>query len=132
MHRSPLLLIVGGSPEYRHILRVLFEHHGYRVRAAEDATDALQLVRSLRPALVITSYPVPLPDGTSLTRRVKSDPETASTPILAFTAHVMPDDFAAAWNDGCDAWLAQPAPPSTVLEKARAMIGSATVLHEGR
>ena len=51
-----------------------------------------------------------LPDGSGLelTRKIKSEPRTASIPIVACTAAVMPSDEDRAREAGCDAFVAKP------------------------
>ena len=51
-----------------------------------------------------------LPDGSGLdlTRKLKSEPRTASIPIVACTAAVMPADEDLARAAGCDAFVAKP------------------------
>ena len=47
-------------------------------------------------------------DGLTLTRQLKTDPRTASIPVVALTAHASLADRDAALDAGCTAWMTKP------------------------
>jgi two-component system, OmpR family, alkaline phosphatase synthesis response regulator PhoP len=62
------------------------EDAGYEVLTAYDGPQALELARREHPDLVMLDIMMPGIDGREVSRRLKSDPITASTPILLFSA----------------------------------------------
>lgn len=58
---------------------------GHVVETATDGQEALVKVQRQRPDLVITEILVPKLDGLALCRRLKSNPETRSIPVLVLS-----------------------------------------------
>lgn len=102
------ILIVDDNPANLELLLVILARDGYEMRTATDATEALSLLSSLRPTLILLDLQLPGMDGLSLTRILKSRPDTAAIPIVAVTAFAMKGDEEKARAAGCDAYLTKP------------------------
>ncbi|HTU57994.1 MAG TPA: response regulator, partial [Polyangiales bacterium] len=90
------------------LIEYLLKAKGYDVLTAIDADSALDCVRAQRPALVLMDLQLPGMDGLELTRRLKSDPNTADIAIVAVTAYAMKGDEQRALDAGCDGYIAKP------------------------
>jgi CheY-like chemotaxis protein len=62
-------------------------------------------------------------DGCEATRRLKSNPSTASIPVIALTAHAMASDRDSALAAGCDDFDTKPIEFDRLLAKIAALIG---------
>ncbi len=82
-----LVLIVDDSPLVRKALRRRLEEEGWRCLEAENGADGAVQAITHRPRLVITDLEMPVMDGFQLARLLKSDPTTASMPVLVLTSH---------------------------------------------
>lgn len=102
------ILIVDDNPANLELLLVILARDGYELRTATDATEALALINSIRPALILLDLQLPGMDGLSLTRLLKSRADTTSIPVVAVTAFAMKGDEEKARNAGCDAYLTKP------------------------
>lgn len=102
------ILVVDDDAASRYIYRRLLASCGYTVVEAEDGASGLLLVSSVRPDLIITDLGMPVMTGWEMIRHLKSDPSTAGIPVLALTVYLQPEDEAAAWDAGCDNFLAKP------------------------
>jgi two-component system cell cycle response regulator DivK len=102
------LLIVDDNVANLKLARVLLQGEGYEVRTAADAEDALRLLRSFSPKLILMDIQLPGMDGLTLTRRLKSDASTKDIVILALTAYAMKGDEEKARAAGCDGYIAKP------------------------
>jgi len=71
----------------RFLLRVTLEAAGYEVIEAHHGVVALERVHASRPDLVITDLMMPVMGGRELIERLRSDPETASIPIVVLSAN---------------------------------------------
>jgi|ERR671919_1160820 CheY-like chemotaxis protein len=69
----------------------------YRIVEASDGNDALELVRSVDPDLVILDLMLPGRSGAEVLAALREDPRTASTPVVVVTAwtHIDEDMLAA-------------------------------------
>lgn len=85
--RRTLILVVDDIEDDRVYLRAVLEAAGYEVRVAEDAENGLQQARQAQPALIVMDVQLPGISGLEATRRLKSDPLTARTPVIVVTAH---------------------------------------------
>lgn len=105
---SKHLLVVEDNPINAELLVHLMGAHGYEVRTAADATQALKALAERRPDLILLDLQLPDIDGFELARRLKADPATRAIPIVAVTSYAMPTDRAQALAAGCDDYVAKP------------------------
>lgn len=90
------------------LLGRLLELEGHEVRAADSLAAAEEALAEEKPALIVLDLNLPDGSGLELTRRLRSQPRTASIPIIACTAGAMPADERDALDAGCDAYVAKP------------------------
>jgi CheY-like chemotaxis protein len=102
------ILIVDDNPANLKLARVMLAAEGYEVRGAIDAEEALVVLSSFRPRLILMDLQLPGMDGLTLTRRLKADAATAHIPILALTAYAMKGDEEKALEAGCDGYITKP------------------------
>jgi CheY-like chemotaxis protein len=102
------ILIVDDNPVNLKLLRITLAVAGYEVRTAVDAEQAISALASFSPRLILMDIQLPGIDGLELTRRLKADPATKDTIILAVTAYAMKGDEQRALAAGCDGYVAKP------------------------
>jgi two-component system cell cycle response regulator DivK len=90
------------------LVRVLLAAEGYEVRVAVDAEEALAVLDSFHPRLILMDLQLPRMDGLTLTRLLKDDPATRPVAILALTAYAMKGDEEKALQAGCDGYVTKP------------------------
>ncbi|MGF6274946.1 signal transduction histidine kinase/ActR/RegA family two-component response regulator [Massilia sp. UYP11] len=109
-----------------------------QVLAATDATiltatgarEALRLVESRRPDLVISDIGMPVVDGFEMIRRIRSMPdrEVAGVPAIALTAFSRREDQQRALEAGFDDYLAKPVTPAMLLQTVAAIVARRNLL----
>lgn len=82
MPDTPLILVVDDSATQRAILEDALRDHGYSVVTATNGAEALSLVYSLPPSLVISDILMPELNGYHLCRLLKNDPLTSHIPVI--------------------------------------------------
>lgn len=87
---------------------VTFLLNKYELRTASNAIEALALVESFGPELVLLDLQLPDIDGLEVTRRLKADPRTREIIIVAVTAYAMKGDEEKARTAGVDEYLTKP------------------------
>src|SRR3954471_2962914 len=89
---SEPVLIVDDSPANLKLARVLLHAAGYEVRVAPDAEQALKVLDTWHPRLILMDIQLPGMDGLTLTRQLKNEPATRDIIIIALTAYAMKGD----------------------------------------
>jgi two-component system cell cycle response regulator DivK len=102
------ILIAEDNPVNRELLRELLEGRGYEVEEACDGVQALEMVASTRPALLLLDLGMPKLDGFGVIRKIRADPELADLPVMAVTAYAMRGDRENILDAGFDAYLSKP------------------------
>ncbi|MBI4575019.1 MAG: hybrid sensor histidine kinase/response regulator [Planctomycetes bacterium] len=102
------VLAVDDDPSIHILVRKNLERRGYRVETAEDGEEALRLMRSFRPDLVIADIMMPRMDGYELCRRVKADPELKEVFFIMLTAKGEVKDRVAGLDMGADHYITKP------------------------
>jgi two-component system cell cycle response regulator DivK len=105
---SELILVVEDCPINLKLTRILLMNEGYEVLTADSGGQALELLRSHRPHLVLADIQMPGMDGLTLTRRIKQDEATRDIPVVALTALAMKGDKEKALEAGCDGYITKP------------------------
>jgi two-component system cell cycle response regulator DivK len=102
------ILVVDDNPANAALVSFLLKKKGYEVRTAADAVEALAMVRDFAPRLIMMDIQLPGMDGLELTKRLKADPATRQTIIIALTAYAMKGDEERARQAGCDGYVSKP------------------------
>jgi two-component system cell cycle response regulator DivK len=116
---SKCILVVEDQPDNRRILRDLLGNAGYELIEAETGEEALTAVETQRPDLILMDIQLPVMDGYEATRRIRSNPELKSIPIIAVTSYALAGDEAKALAVGCTAYITKPFSPRALLGKVR-------------
>jgi len=104
-----LVLIGEDEPDNRIILQTVVETLlGVRAEVAGDGLAVLASVERERPRMILLDLMMPGLDGFQVTRHLKSNPATASIPIVAVSAMARPDDRETALAAGCDDFVRKP------------------------
>jgi CheY-like chemotaxis protein len=111
------ILIVEDNDLNRDVLSRLLVARGYEVLAAEDGLQALTLAQRHQPDLILMDLGLPGIDGWECVRRLRSDPSTRATPVVALTAHAMNGDREKALEAGCDEFDTKPIDFAGLLNK---------------
>lgn len=120
------ILIVDDNPLNLKVIRVLLATEGYDVRTASDAEEALAVLQTFRPRLILMDLQLPGVDGLELTRRLKGDPATQDLTIVALTAYAMMGDEQKALDAGCDGYIPKPIDTRTLPSVVATYLGGTT------
>jgi two-component system, cell cycle response regulator DivK len=117
------VLIVEDNELNMKLFRDLLEAHGYQTSGTSNGFEALDLVRKLRPDLILMDIQLPQVSGLEVTRWIKDDPELRSIPVVAVTAFAMKGDEERIREGGCEAYLSKPISVGKFIETVRRFIG---------
>ena len=102
------ILYVEDNPDNRMLVRRILLSEDYGLLEATDAHDALELLKTTKPDLILMDINMPDMDGYTLTAKIKTTPGFERVPILALTANVMRGDKEKTIDAGCDGYIQKP------------------------
>ena len=102
------ILIVEDNEKNLKLVRDVLLQSGFETAEARTAEEALDLVASGAPDLILMDIELPGMDGFEAVGRLKADPATAATPVCALTAFAMNDDRERCVRAGFDGYLSKP------------------------
>src|SRR4051794_25144453 len=120
----PKILLVDDSEPNRDMLARRLARKGYEVLQAVDGQQAVDMTRSESPDIVLMDLNLPVLDGWSATRQIKSFAGTRGMPVIALTAHAMSGDRQKALQAGCDDYDTKPVDFPRLLGKIEALFKS--------
>ena len=116
---GPLLLLAEDNRTNRLFAITLLDHAGYRVDVVEDGVQAVAAAARRDYAAILMDVQMPVMDGIEATRRIRALPGPRGTvPIVAMTAHAMPQARAACLAAGMNDYLAKPVARADLLAMA--------------
>ena len=117
------ILLVEDAPDNRNIAELILLDAGHTVVSVTDGVSAIAAAVDIHPDVILMDLSIPRIDGWEATRRLKLDPATSSIPVIAFTAHALPNDIERAHAAGCDSVIATPFEIDFFLKQINALLG---------
>ncbi len=113
------ILCVDDDSDHRRSLAVLLQFHGFLVWEAGTGAEGLQLARQ-GPDLILLDVRLPDQSGFEVCRQIKSDPTTATVPVIQLSGHfVRGEDRVQGLEGGADAYLTKPSDPRTARPRSQ-------------
>jgi two-component system, cell cycle response regulator DivK len=116
---SKRILVVEDQPDSRQIIRDMVAGTDYEITEAENGEEALAAIAKQRPDLILMDIQLPIMDGYTATRLIKTDPALRSIPIIAVTSYALAVEEKKARAAGCDDYVTKPFSPRELLAKIR-------------
>src|SRR5687768_12346401 len=116
------ILFVDDEEQIRRLLSSFLTRRGYEVKTAVDGQEALNLLESYTPDLVITDVNMPHIDGVELTRRLRVHPRLNSMPIIMLSAKVQTDEILAGYAEGADEYVPKPIEMRILAAKVESLL----------
>jgi PAS domain S-box-containing protein len=110
------ILIVEDQPSNREVVRAFFEsYETLQIVEAGNGKDALKIIESIRPDVILMDIQMPVMDGYEATQLLKAHPQWQSIPVIAVTAYAMKDQREQ-FQTIFDAYLSKPVVKRTLME----------------
>ncbi|PKQ20501.1 MAG: hypothetical protein CVT66_05025 [Actinobacteria bacterium HGW-Actinobacteria-6] len=123
--QNTTVLSVDDDPDIRELVALLLEGHGYRVLQAENAFDALDLVRTEHPDLILLDVMMPEVDGYGFCEALQDIELAQSTPIIFMSALSEEHDRARAFQCGAVDYIVKPINRDELVSKVEERLGTA-------
>lgn len=119
---QPLILIVDDEADLRDLLAYNLLRAGFEPLTAVDGADALRIVASRLPSLVLLDQMMPRLSGTDVLARWRREPRTATMPVIMLTARDADADQVAGLNVGADDYITKPFSMPVLLARIRSTL----------
>ena len=119
---SATILVVEDEPAIQELIACNLELAGHQALRAENAEQALDMVRSALPDLVVLDWMLPGMSGVELARRLRADRRTQEVPVIMVTARAEEADKLAGLESGADDYLVKPFSPRELNARVKAVL----------
>ena len=102
------VLLVEDNVDNRDMMKFLLERAGYIVSTANTGLEALAAAHREKPDVILMDLSMPEMDGWTAAKEMKKDPELATIPLIAVTAHTLPGDRRNAIDSGFESYISKP------------------------
>jgi len=120
MPDSQSILITEDSPVNRKILSELLKKQGYTILEATSGEQALGIVDSILPDLIVLDILLPGMDGYATCKALKADPETRDIPVIFISSLGTTEDKLDGFTAGGVDYITKPFQPAEVLARINA------------
>ena len=119
MNGTTRVLLVEDNEDNRIVYATILEHFGFEVLQIANGEEAVTLATRELPDVIIMDISIPGIDGWTATERLKGQDETRGIPVIAVTAHALPEHRARAEELECASYLTKPCEPRRLLEEVQ-------------
>ena len=102
------VLVVEDEVRLARTIELYLGQRGFTVRTASNGAEALERIAEARPDVIVTDIMMPVMDGYTLCRRLRTDPVTCAIPFLFLTSKDDDRDRVRGLKMGADDYLAKP------------------------
>lgn len=131
MAKSQTIFIIDDEATIREVVRRYLELDGFTIVEAENGTQALDLLRTIRPDLLLLDIMLPGIDGFKIARSVRNAPELTSEhgdiPIIMLTSRGNEADRLASFELGVDDYIVKPFSPRELVARVKAVLRRSAV-----
>ena len=117
------ILVVDDDPTSLKLLDLILNKEGYQVMTASNGLEALRKARLESPDLLILDVMLPGFDGFEICHRLRTEPATATMPIMMLSSKQQKSDQDAASKVGANAFLPKPVDRTALLAKVAELLG---------
>jgi two-component system phosphate regulon response regulator PhoB len=116
------ILVVEDEEDIRELLKYNLEKEGYQVSGVATGEEALQVVETLLPDLILLDLMLPGIDGLEVCRKLRGEAQTKHVPIIMLTAKGEEADIVTGLELGADDYITKPFSPRVLLARIRAAL----------
>jgi two-component system, cell cycle response regulator DivK len=122
---NELILIVEDNPQSLKLVRDILQVKGYQTLETETGEEGVRLAHERHPALILMDIQLPGISGIEALQRLRADPVTSATPVIAVTASVMTQDRTRIMAAGFNGFQSKPISVNQLLATVREILDKA-------
>ena len=116
------VVLAEDEPDIQLVARLALKRAGISVRIVSNGKEALAAVAELRPDAVLLDWMMPDMDGPEACRQLKSNPETASIPVIFLTARSQESEIQRGMALGATGYITKPFDALTLGEQVKQLL----------
>jgi len=120
--KPPVVLVVDDNQQNLELIQAYLEDIECETVAARDGLEALEMVTRRKPDLILLDVMMPKMSGFEVCRRLKSNPDTSSIPVIMVTALNEFGDVERGIDSGTDDFVSKPVNRLELLTRVRTML----------
>lgn len=102
------VLIVDDIPVNIILLKTMLARTNVKILTAVNGQEALDLVRQLKPNVVLLDIQMPVMNGMEVLKEIKADPDLKGTAVIMVSAYTSPEDIEQSMNLGASGFIKKP------------------------
>jgi len=111
------VLVIEDNEQNLYLVKFILEKHGYEVCEARDGREGIEMAATVNPDLILLDIQLPVMDGYTVARILRTQPGLARVPIIAVTSYAMAGDREKTMEAGCTGYIEKPINPDTFMEQ---------------
>jgi two-component system phosphate regulon response regulator PhoB len=119
---AAMILVVEDEPAIQELIACNLELAGHQALKAQNAEQALEMVRTALPDLVLLDWMLPGMSGIEFARKLRADKRTQGVPIIMLTARAEERDKLQGLETGADDYLTKPFSPRELIARVKAVL----------
>lgn len=119
------ILIVEDEPQINRLIELVLQSDGYyKIKKAFDGKNALEIIKTDKPDLILMDVMIPEIDGFSLCKIIKKDKNLNSIQIIMLTAKKMEEDILKGFENGAVDYIQKPFSNKILLARIKAHLSN--------
>lgn len=110
------IVVMEDDETLRLLITSILKKHDYLVFAAPNGQVGLELVRQVKPDLVLSDVQMPVLDGLGMLAKLRADPVISTMPVVLLTSLGERANIRMGMSSGADDYLTKPFLPNELLE----------------
>lgn len=124
------ILIVEDEPQINRLIELVLQSDGYyKIKKAFDGKEALEIIETDKPDLILMDVMIPEIDGFSLCKKIKENQSFNSIQIIMLTAKKMEEDILKGFENGAIDYISKPFSNKILLARIKAHLINSNFTH---
>lgn len=119
---KPTILVASLNRDQSKTICDCLKNAGYQVLVTDQGRNALEMVRSSKPDLVLVDWKLPDLSGLAVTRTIRAEEDLSALPIILRSAEMNEVDIEIGLDAGADMCLKEPLHPAEFMARIRAVL----------
>ena len=118
------ILVADDEPNIVTAVEFLLQRQGFEVQVARNGEEALSLIESARPDLVLLDVMMPLKSGYEVCKRIRERPDWSHIKVVMLSAKGRDAEVARGLDLGADLYVTKPFSTRELVAKIKGLLGA--------